>query len=52
MQGDEVLIKNPYMLYMTLEANGKMHAYQTIKVMDIRDVLINKKPLLSNYSKE
>jgi hypothetical protein len=39
--GDEILIKNPNIIYVSLEFKGKLYTYQTIKVTDITNVLIN-----------
>jgi 2-polyprenyl-3-methyl-5-hydroxy-6-metoxy-1,4-benzoquinol methylase len=40
-QGDEILIKNPNVIHVSLEYKGKLYTYQTIKVTDITNVLIN-----------
>jgi hypothetical protein len=39
--GDEILIKNPNIIHVSLEFKGKLYTYQTIKVTDITNVLIN-----------
>jgi hypothetical protein len=33
--GDEVLIKNPNLIYTSLEFKGKLYTYQTVKVTEI-----------------
>lgn len=48
--GDEILIKNPQLIHTSLEYKGKLYTYQTIKVTDITNVLINSNPLLEKYS--
>jgi Tetratricopeptide repeat protein 5 OB fold domain len=48
--GDEILIKNPHIIHVSLEFKGKLYTYQTIKVTDITNVLINGQALLDKYS--
>ncbi len=48
--GDEILIKNPDMIFTSLEFKGKLYTYQTVKVTDITNVLINNAPLVDKYS--
>jgi len=48
--GDEILIKNPQVIHTTLEYKGKLYSYQTVKVTDITNVLINSNPLIDKYS--
>ncbi len=39
--GDEFLIKNPNMIYTSLEYKGRLYTFQTIKVTEISDILLN-----------
>lgn len=48
--GDEILIKNPQIIHTSLEYKGKLYTYQTVKVVDITNVLINSVPLIEKYS--
>jgi len=48
--GDEILIKNPHIIHTSLEYKGKFYTYQTVKVTDITNVLINSSPLIDKYS--
>lgn len=48
--GDEILIKNPTVIHTSLEYRGKLYTYQTIKVTDITNVLVNSNPLIEKYS--
>lgn len=48
--GDEILIKNPHSIHTSLEYKGKLYTYQTLKVTDITNVLINSQPLTDKYS--
>jgi hypothetical protein len=48
--GDEILIKNPNIIRVSLEYKGKLYTYQTIKVTEITNVLINGQALLDKYS--
>jgi hypothetical protein len=48
--GDEILIKNPDSIFTSLEYKGKLYTYQTIKVTDISNVLVNQAPLVDKYS--
>lgn len=48
--GDEILIKNPQIIHTSLEYRGKLYTYQTVKVTDITNVLINSQPLIDKYS--
>ena len=49
--GDEILIKNPNMIFTSLEFKGKLYTYQTIKATEIANVLVNGLPLIEKYSK-
>ncbi len=49
--GDEILIKNPNVMHTSLEYKGKLYTYQTVKVTDITNVLVNSNPLIEKYSK-
>lgn len=44
--GDEILIKNPDMIFTSLEFKGKLYSYHTVKVTDISNVLVNGQPLV------
>jgi hypothetical protein len=48
--GDEILIKNPNVIHVSLEYKGKLYTYQTVKVTDITNILINGQALLDKYS--
>lgn len=48
--GDEILIKNPQMIHTSIEFKGKLYNYQTLKVTDITNILINSSPLIAKYS--
>ena len=39
--GDEILIKNPNMIYTSLEFKGKLYTYTAVKVTDITNILVN-----------
>jgi hypothetical protein len=39
--GDEILIKNPEVIFTSLEFKGKLYTYQTVKVTDISSTLVN-----------
>lgn len=45
--GDEILIKNPDVIFTSLEFKGKLYTYQTAKVTDISTVLVNGQALVS-----
>ena len=48
---DEILIKNPHFFYVHGEEKGKIYSYPCIRVTSLNDILVNKEPLLNNYSK-
>lgn len=48
--GDEILIKNPHVVFTSLEFKGKLYTYQTVKVPEIQNILVNGEPLISKYS--
>jgi len=48
--GDEILIKNPHMIYTSLEFKGKLYTFQTIKITEISNVLLNGQPVIDKYS--
>lgn len=48
--GDEILIKEPNMIYASLEYKGKLYTYQAVKVTDINNILVNGQPLIDKYS--
>ena len=41
MAGDLCYIKNPQLIFTSLEFKGRLYSYQCIKVGEITDVLIN-----------
>ena len=45
--GSEMLIKNPKIVVITLNAKGYKYTYQCIKVNDINSVLVNGKTLIN-----
>ncbi len=45
--GDEILIKNPDVIFTSLEFKGKLYTYQTVKVTDISTILINGSALVN-----
>jgi len=50
--GDICYIKNPQLIFTSLEFKGKLYSYQCIKVGEITDVLINEgQPLIEMFSK-
>jgi hypothetical protein len=48
--GDEILIKNPNLIFTSLEFKGKLYTYQTVKVTHISNVLLNNSPLIDKFS--
>ena len=44
--GDEILIKNPDAIFTSLEFKGRLYTYQTVKVTDISNILVNGQPLV------
>ena len=44
--GDEILVKNPDVIFTSLEYNGKLYTYQTVKVTEISNILVNGAPLI------
>jgi hypothetical protein len=42
--GDEILIKNPDIIFTSLEFKGKLYTYQTVKVTEITNILVNGLP--------
>jgi hypothetical protein len=49
--GDEILIKNPDMIFTSLEFKGKLYTYQTVKVTEITNILVNGLPLVEKQAK-
>ena len=43
-------MKNPDMIFTSLEFKGKLYTYQTVKVTEISNVLVNGTPLVDRYS--
>lgn len=39
--GDEILVKNPDVIFTSLEFKGKLYTYQTVKVTEISQILVN-----------
>ena len=48
--GDEILIKSPCYVFTSLEFKGRLYTYQTLKVTDISNILVNGQPLIQKYS--
>ena len=48
--GDEILIKNANLIFTSLEFKGRLYSYQTVKVTEINNVLVNAQPVLEKYS--
>lgn len=48
--GDEVLIWNPSLAFVSIERDQKLYSYTTIKVTSITDILVNKVALANSYS--
>jgi len=48
--GDEILIKNPNLIYTSLEYKGRLYTYQTVKGTEITNILVNGQPLIEKYS--
>ena len=48
--GDEILIKNPNLIYTSLEFKGRLYTYSAIKVTEITNILVNSQPLIEKYS--
>ena len=48
--GDEVLIKNPDTIFTSLEFKGKLYTYQTVKVTEITNILVNGQPLVERQA--
>ena len=49
--GDEILIKNPDIIFTSLEFKGKLYTYQTVKVTEITNILVNGLPLVEKQAK-
>jgi len=48
--GDEILVKNPDVIFTSLEFKGKLYTYQTVKVTDITQILVNGQALVSKQA--
>lgn len=49
--GDTIYIKNPQLIFTSITFQGKMYAYQCVKVSDIKDVLVNDgQPLIDIFA--
>jgi hypothetical protein len=48
--GDSILIKNPNVIFTKLEYKGKLYSYQSIKVTEINNILVNRHALTSKYA--
>jgi hypothetical protein len=49
--GDEILVKNPDVIFTSLEFKGKLYTYQTVKVTEISNILVNGAPLIEKKAK-
>ena len=49
--GDEILVKNPDVIFTSLQFQGRLYAYQTVKVTDITNILVNGQPLVDRQAK-
>ena len=45
------MIKNPDMIFTSLEYKGKLYTYQTVKVTEITNILVNGQPLVEKQAK-
>lgn len=45
--GDLIHIKNPQLIFTSLDFKGRMYSYNCIKVGQLTDVLINQEPLIN-----
>mmetsp|Transcript_7416 Transcript_7416/g.10522 ORF Transcript_7416/g.10522 Transcript_7416/m.10522 type:complete len:140 (+) Transcript_7416:931-1350(+) len=48
--GDLIHIKNPQLIFTSLDFKGRMYSYNCIKVAQLNDVLVNQEPLMKNQS--
>lgn len=48
--GDLIHIKNPQLIFTSLDFKGRVYSYNCVKVGMITDVLVNQEPLLNNAS--
>ena len=49
--GDEVLIRDPVLLFISIEYESKLMTYPSIRVINLSDILINENTLADVYSK-
>jgi tetratricopeptide (TPR) repeat protein len=49
--GDEVLIRDPVLYFISIEYEGKLMTYPSIRVINLSDILINEQTLADVYSK-
>jgi len=50
--GDEILIWNPNLQFISLEKDKKIYSYPCIWVTSVSDVLVNKIVMLDSFSQE
>lgn len=50
--GDEILIRNPNLQFISLEKDKKLYSYPCIRVTSVSDILVNKIVIIDSYSKE
>ena len=49
--GDEILIRDPVLLFISIEFENKLLSYPSIRVMNLSDILVNEQTLSDVYSK-
>lgn len=49
--GDEVLIRDPVLLFISIEYDSKLMTYPSIRVINLGDILVNEQTLADVYSK-
>ena len=49
--GDEILIRDPVLLFISIEYESKLMTYPSIRVINLSDILVNEQSLADVYSK-
>jgi tetratricopeptide (TPR) repeat protein len=49
--GDEILIRDPVLLFISIEYESRLMTYPCVRVINLSDVLVNEKTLADVYSK-
>jgi tetratricopeptide (TPR) repeat protein len=49
--GDEILIRDPVLMFISIEYEGKLLSYPCIRVINLSDLLVNEQTLADVYSK-